>query len=493
TDTTSGGGAGGELVTDRQGVEGATVRIVAQGSFVDPEVGEVVNGAGSGSGFVIDPEGIVVTNNHVVTGAATLEVFVNGEDEGRNAQILATSECSDLAVIDLEGDGYDYLEVAEEEIDTGIDVFAAGFPEGDPEYTITRGIVSKASASGETNWASVDSVIEHDATINPGNSGGPLVTDDGRVVGVNYAGDAESNQYFAIAQPTLSEVVDELRAGTPVDYLGINGQAVLSEDGGLSGIWVSAVESGSPAAELGLEGGDIVTKIEGLALATDGSYADYCDILRTQGTDGELSAQVLRFEADQFLEGAFNAGEELQVDEALSGELQGQTSVAEGGEAYDEYEYASDDSDTISVEVPTAWSGRSGAPLEPEEGGSYPRVIATPDLAGFNANFSTSGTVVLSLPGAENPATDATLTGLLDGIGATAACPEATGREDYSDALYTGRYELLTGCDGGDAAFAGVVAAPADGSFTAFVGVQLVTAADFDALDRILASFVISQ
>jgi serine protease Do len=481
----------GDLVSDVQEVETATVRIVAQGSFTDPEVGQVENAAGSGSGFIISPDGIAVTNNHVVTGAATLEVFVGGEDEGRNAQVLATSECSDLAVIDIDGDGFPYMEFAPGEANTGLDVFAAGYPGGDPEFTLTEGIVSKADAGGDTNWASVDSVVEHSARINPGNSGGPLVNEQGQVVGVNYAGNTESDQNFAISEPTVTDVVDELRASRPVDYLGINGEAVADEEGQLSGVWVAAVESGSPAADLGLRGGDIITKLEGLALATDGTMKDYCDILRTQGSDAELAAQVLRFSDDEFLQGTFNSGEELELSETLGSDIEEEATAGGGPATYDDYEYVSDDSDTISVEVPTAWSGHDGSPLE-NNGASYPRVIASGDLAGFAANFTTSGAFVVSLTGTEFPANDATLTALLDGVGASSACPDATEREDYSDALYTGRYELRTGCEGTDASFAGVVAAPEDGSFTVFVGVQLTVDADFEALDRILASFVVT-
>jgi serine protease Do len=480
----------GDLVSDVQEVESATVRIVAQGSFTDPEVGQVENAAGSGSGFIISPDGIAVTNNHVVTGAATLEVFVGSEDEGRNARVLATSECSDLAVIDIDGDGFPYMEFASGEANTGLDVFAAGYPGGDPEFTLTEGIVSKADAGGDTNWASVDSVIEHSATINPGNSGGPLVNQQGQIVGVNYAGNSQSNEYFAISQPTLTDVVDELRESRPVDYLGINGQAVADEEGQLSGVWVAAVESGSPAADLGLRGGDIITKIEGLALATDGTMKDYCDILRTQGSDAELAAQVLRFQDDEFLQGTFNSGEELELSETL-GDIDDQATAGGGAASYEDYEYVSDDSDTISVEVPTAWSQHLGTALE-NNGSSYPRVLASTDLNSFAANFTTPGTFVISLPGAENPANDATLTALLDGLGASTACPDATEREDYSDALYTGRKEVLNGCEGTNSSFAGVVAAPEDGSFTVFVGVQLTSDADFEALDRILASFVVT-
>ena len=115
-----------------------------------------------------------MTNNHVVTGAALLQVYVGGEtDRVYSARVLGVSECSDLAVIYIEGDGFPFLQWYEDEIDVGLDVYAAGFPLGDPEYTLTKGIISKARTSGETDWASVDAVVEHDATINPGNSGGP--------------------------------------------------------------------------------------------------------------------------------------------------------------------------------------------------------------------------------------------------------------------------------------------------------------------------------
>ena len=75
------------------------------------------------------------------------------------------------------------------------------------------GIISKEAANGETNWASVDQVFEHDATINPGNSGGPLVDANGQVVGVNYAGASGVDQYFAISQAEAISIIEQLRAG----------------------------------------------------------------------------------------------------------------------------------------------------------------------------------------------------------------------------------------------------------------------------------------
>jgi serine protease Do len=190
-------------ISELDQVKDATIQIEAQGTFIDPEVGLMLNDAGRGSGFIIDPSGIAVTNNHVVTGAALLKVWVGGESEPRNAKILGVSECSDLAVIDIEGDGYPYLDWYTDDINVGLDVYAAGYPLGDPEFTLTRGIISKAKADGESNWASVDEVLEHDATINPGNSGGPLITTEGKVVGVNYAYSTASQ--WATKPATLPE------------------------------------------------------------------------------------------------------------------------------------------------------------------------------------------------------------------------------------------------------------------------------------------------
>jgi serine protease Do len=311
------------------------------------------------------------------------------------------------------------------------------------------------------------------------------------VVGVNYAGDAEANQYFAIAPPTATEVVYELRGGEFVDYLGINGQAVVYDEGS-SGVFVAAVESGSPAARLGLEGGDILERLEGLALATDGTMKDYCDVLRTKGDDAEISAQVLRLSSGERLQGTFNSGAELELYESLSDDLAG-TATAQGGSAsYDDYQYVNDDSGAIEVEVPTEWSGVDGSAYTLEDGSERPRVIATPDLQGFRDNFSTSGVFVVSLPGDLSSDSASLLTQLLDEVGASGACPEATGQEEYDDGLYTGTYELLNGCDGGSASFAGIVASPEGGEFTVFVGVQLVVEADFEALDRIIQSFKVT-
>ena len=299
-------------VSDVDEVSSATIQIEAQGTFVDPEFGLLVNAAGRGTGFIIDPSGIAVTNNHVVAGSALLKVWVGGESTPRNAKVLGLSECSDLAVIDIEGDGYPYLGWYDGSVKTGLEVYAAGYPLGEPEFNLTKGIVSKENADGETNWASVDHVLGHDATINPGNSGGPLIDANGKVVGVNYSSRDAANQYFAIGGDIAQPIIEELKSGKNVDSIGVNGTAVISEDGSLSGIWVSSVKSGTAADKAGLQPGDIIYQLEGLVLATDGTMKDYCDVIRSHGSSDTLSMTVIRYSTSELLEGQLN-GSELVV------------------------------------------------------------------------------------------------------------------------------------------------------------------------------------
>jgi S1-C subfamily serine protease len=299
-------------VNSLQDVKSAVIQIESQGTFIDPEFGLVLNGAGRGSGFIIDPSGIAVTNNHVVTGSALLKVWVGGDSEPHNARVLGVSECSDLAVIDIDGDGYPYLDWFSGPIDVGMDIYVAGFPLGDPEFTLTKGVISKAKANGETSWASVDSVIEYDASSNPGNSGGPVIDPNGQVLGVHYAGNATTRQAYGISRDIAAGVIDTLKTGKDVDTIGVNGQAVGTEDGSLTGVWVSSVKSGSPADRAGIQSGDIITMMENLVLATDGTMSDYCDILRSHQPTDTLSVEVLRWANGEVLDGQLN-GRALEV------------------------------------------------------------------------------------------------------------------------------------------------------------------------------------
>jgi len=474
------------LVTSLEGVRTAAIQIEAQGTFVDPQMGTVYNSAGRGSGFIIDPSGIAVTNNHVVTGAALLKVWVGGEDEPRNARILGVSECWDLAVIDLEGDGYPYVEWYGGEINPGLEVYSAGFPLGDPEYTLTKGIVSKAKADGETSWASVDAVLEHDARIRGGNSGGPLVTAGGQVIGVNYAGIESTDQNFAIVGNSAQNVVATMRESKDFESIGINGQAVVSEDGSLSGIWVSSVKSGSPADKTGIQGGDILTTMEGLVLATDGTMADYCDILRTRNATDTMAVEVLRFDSQEYLEGQLN-GRELETSFSFASELEEEVQTEPGGN-YDDFVLVQDDYNSIQINLPTAWGEVDGSPWMDGSDVIGAAITASGSLDNFYAYYDE--------PGVFFGVTDdiAQLGGyiqLLDVYRDTYRqdC-KLEGRYDYEDSAFKGAYDLYTNCAGTKNTMVVLSAKPhSSTSMLIVVLVQMMTDADVAAFEEILRTF----
>lgn len=306
----------GNSVSKIEDVETAVVQIVGQGTFVTPSEGVVTNSAGSGSGFIIDSSGIAITNNHVVTGASYLDVYIQGEDTPRSAKVLGASECSDLAVIDIEGDGFKYLNWYKGDIEVGLDVYTAGFPLGNPEFTLTRGIISKANANGDTPWASVEHVVEHDAAINPGNSGGPLVDERGRVVGVNFATIPSTNQYFAIAYDEVLGIVEQLKNGEDVDSIGINGVALTSEIAGGFGVWVSSVQAGTPADGAGVQAGDIIFSLADFSLNQVPTLAEYCKVLRSHKPTDTMNLKVIRLTENgaSVMEGQLNGRELEEVD-----------------------------------------------------------------------------------------------------------------------------------------------------------------------------------
>ncbi len=324
-------------VGNLQDVKGAVIQIQSEGTFANVDAdGNIVHGLESirGSGFIIDPSGIAVTNNHVVTGAALLKVWVGGDtSKTYNAKVLGVSECSDLAVIQIDGTDFPYLEWLTDTVSVGLDVYSAGFPLGETEYTLTKGIVSKENADGSSDWASVDSVIMHDATINPGNSGGPLVSSDGKIVGVNYSSIFDANQYFAIGREKAIPIIDELKTGKDKDTIGINGWAwsVIEDGEEFSGIFVQSVESGSPADNTGIIAGDIIMNLENHPIGENATMEAYCDIIRTHNSTDQMEIEIYRDSSGDFMEGQLN-GNKLVVtydgvgaDEVDSGTSSGTT------------------------------------------------------------------------------------------------------------------------------------------------------------------------
>ncbi len=476
------------LVQSLEDVKKATIQIQAEGTFIDPEVGMMLNAAGRGSGFIIDPSGIAITNNHVVTGAALLKVWVGGEQSKTySATVLGASECSDLAVIKLKGSDFPYLEWHSGTPKVGLDVYAAGYPLGDPEFTLTRGVVSKEKASGNTYWASIENVIEHDARINPGNSGGPLVDKAGKVVGINFSSN-NANQYFAIARAEADDVINTLTEGTDVTSIGVNGQVVMNEDQTISGIWVSSVKSGSPADKSGVKAGDIITQLEGLVLGTDGTMSDYCQILRSHKPSDTLSLTVLRWNTQEILEGQLN-GRTLDVTGYLdAGGAQANEPQPTPGVAT-----ITDDSGTISMDAPTDWEfdGSAWEDTWTVNGVEYDftaeSLTVAPDVYAYNNGWDMPGIFVAKsadwgkIGGYAN---------LLEGVSSWYSdCKPATA-QNYSDDTYEGQAMAYTNC--GDNKAGAVVMAVREKNnpqaYLALFELKFTNQDEMDALDTILTS-----
>jgi len=482
-----------------QDIKKAVIQIKAQGTFIDPKFGYQANVAGMGSGFIIDPSGLALTNNHVVTGAALLKVWIGGDkSKAYNAKIVAVSECSDMALIDIDGDGFPYLDWRAGDTPVGLEVYAAGYPLGDPEFTLTKGIVSKEHANGETNWASVDSVIEHDATINPGNSGGPLVDKDGHIVGINYAAYKAADQYFAIGKDLAQQLLQELKKGSDVESIGVNGVAVVSDDKSLSGVWVSSVKSGSPADKAGLKGGDIILKIENLNLATDGSMADYCDILRTHDPSKDtLSIDVMRWVDKKILSGQLN-GKALETAATLPDDNQedtgkndnntnnAHTSQGESGELIEVF----DDTKAIGTKVPASWNETDGSLWEGDWGDLHfvaARIMASPDLEKFKSTYKVPGVIFSA---SRDWGKIGGYVQLLDGTKHWYEddC-KFLKRMDFSDEVYEGKTDTW-GC-GGNTMLVVVAVRPIKDplAFLALIQIQVTTKENAAALIDILSSF----
>jgi serine protease Do len=382
--------AGGGAIGSYKDAQKAVIQIVADGEYIDPSTGQTAQSSGAGSGFIIDPSGIAVTNAHVVEGAGSIKVYIGGSSDEVNAKILGVSECNDLAVIDLAGDNYPFLKWAQGDPELGTDVWAAGFPLGDPQYTLVDGTIAKNNADGDTSWASLDYALQDTAEIQPGNSGGPLVAADGSVVGINYMANNATNQaqFFAIPAAVAKPVVDVLRTGEDQDSIGVNGEAFYDEQNSLAGVWVSGVRSGSPASNAGILAGDVITKLEGrdVVLAKDvtssgPTKSGYCDVLRTKGSDQPMKIQVYRASTGEVLEGEVNnAQKPLAAISAVSSDSaaaqsDSSTSTDTGTVTYNT---VTDDNGVLSVEVPDAWSEVATDP-----GSDYSRISASTSLDGF--------------------------------------------------------------------------------------------------------------
>jgi putative serine protease PepD len=222
----------------------------------------------TGSGFVIDDEGRVITNHHVVVGADTVTVVFADGDEAE-ASVVGSDPSTDIALLQLEGFDGELHPIplgSSESLEIGDTVVAIGSPFG-LEGTLTAGIVSALDRQIRApNNFTIDGAIQTDAALNSGNSGGPLLDAQGRVVGVNSQIQSESGGNvgigYAVPIETAREVVEQLREDGEVEhaYLGVT---LTEPEGEEDGVRLAEVIPGGPADDAGLEVGDVVVEVGG--------------------------------------------------------------------------------------------------------------------------------------------------------------------------------------------------------------------------------------
>jgi Do/DeqQ family serine protease len=231
---------------------------------------------GTGSGVIINANGYIVTNNHVIAGAEEIEVTLHNNGTYK-AEVVGTDPTTDLALLKIDGEGLKSLSmVNSDDVEVGEWVLAIGNPFS-LNSTVTAGIVSAKARNININREAlaVESFIQTDAAINPGNSGGALVNLNGDLIGINTAIATRTGSYngygFAIPSNLVTKVVEDLLEYGNVQraILGVRIQTLdgrLASEKGIDlvpGVYVALVNEESAAADAGIEAGDIITAVDG--------------------------------------------------------------------------------------------------------------------------------------------------------------------------------------------------------------------------------------
>ena len=267
--------------------------------------GRPQRGTATGSGFVIDGEGHVLTNAHVVDGAGNVTVTLGEDGEALDAEVVGADPSTDVAVLKVETDAGQLHPLAlgdSSRVQVGDPVVAIGNPFG-LDRTATAGIVSAVQRPiNAPNGFRITDAIQTDAPINPGNSGGPLIDSLGRVIGINSQiespGGGNVGIGFAVPINTAKEVADQLITDGEVEhaFLGISGTDLTPELAEVfnldvdQGVLVQQVAVDGPADEAGIEAGDAQVRVDGVPVRAGGDVIIEVEGETVEGMDEVIAA-----------------------------------------------------------------------------------------------------------------------------------------------------------------------------------------------------------
>jgi S1-C subfamily serine protease len=314
---------GGRTVQDIYREEGPGVAFIQAEGVSESSVFGQEEGTATGSGFVVDKDGTILTNAHVVEGADEVTVSFEEGGDSIDAEVKGVDPDTDLAVLKIDPGAVEDLTVMplgdSSEVEVGDPVVAIGNPFG-LQRTVTTGIVSALQRQIDApSGFSISNVIQTDASINPGNSGGPLLDAQGRVIGINSqiatgGGQGSVGIGFAVPVNTAKDLLPRLREGKEIEraYLGVR-MATVTEDLASevdlpvdSGALVESVEEGAPAESAGLRGSEIdelsgeVTRPGDLIVAMNGEPVKSADdvVARVAGMQPGDEAELEIYRGD---------------------------------------------------------------------------------------------------------------------------------------------------------------------------------------------------
>ena len=309
-------------------------------------------GQGLGSGVVLDRDGNIITNYHVIEGAQAISVSIDGTSY--DATVVGSDSSSDIAVlhVDLKGKQVTPMEIGDSDsLVVGDWVMTIGSPFG-LDQSVSAGIVSSLarnqlmkSTAGETIYANL---IQVDAAINPGNSGGALVNKEGKLVGICtlFSSDTESfaGIGFAIPGNYAVNIAKKIIAKEPVThaYIGLTMQTVNAQNAATNklpvsqGAYVVSVTEGSPAAAAGIEKGDIITGFDSTAITSaDGMIL----AVRSHNIGDTVTVKFMRGNEEKTASVTLGSDEELQKEQAQRNSGSDDSGIGNGGSGSQEDAY----------------------------------------------------------------------------------------------------------------------------------------------------------